>query len=88
MVDKLVAKFKKLVNDDKRRLNIEESNEIEDTVIEKPKKKKKLIIDDDEMQNKFNETQKETFVSSEMLTRSERNSNKKFTKSLSESQMK
>ena len=39
MVDKLVAKFKKLVNDDKRRLNIEESNEIEDTVIEKPKKK-------------------------------------------------
>ena len=53
MVDKLVAKFKKLVNDDKRRLNIEESNEIEDTVIEKPKKKKKLIIDDDEMQNKF-----------------------------------
>lgn len=88
MVDKLVAKFKKLVNDDKRRLNIEESNEIEDTVIEKSKKKKKLIIDDDEMQNKFNETQKETFVSSEMLTRSERNSNKKFTKSLSESQMK
>ena len=89
MVDKLVAKFKKLVNEDKRRLNIEESNEIEETVIEKPKKKKKLIIDDEEIvHNKFNETQKDTFVSSEMLTRSERNNNKKFTKSLSESQMK
>ena len=89
MVDKLVAKFKKLVNEDKRRLNIEESTEIEETVIEKPKKKKKLIIDDEEIvHNKFNETQKDTFVSSEMLTRSERNNNKKFTKSLSESQMK
>ena len=52
MVDKLVAKFKKLVNEDTRRLNIEESTEIEETVIEKPKKKKKLIIDDEEIQDR------------------------------------
>lgn len=88
MVDKLVAKFKKLVNEDKRRLNIEDSNDTEETIIEKPSKRKKILLDDDEpVNNKFNETQKDTFVSSEILTRSERNTNKKFTKSLSESQM-
>lgn len=97
MVDKLVEKFKKIVYEDKKRHKLynddeeeeEEENEIEINNNLKISKKRKIKneYDDNDNRNKFNETQKNTFTSSDLLTRSERNQNKHFTKSFSESQM-
>lgn len=98
MVDKLVEKFKKIVYEDKKRHKLydknedeeeEEENEIESNNNLKISKKRKIKDEDEDNdnRNKFNETQKNTFTSSDLLTRSERNQNKHFTKSFSESQM-
>lgn len=98
MVDKLVEKFKKIVHEEKKRHRLydkndddeeeEEENEINNLKISKKRKIKNEEEDDNDNRNKFNETQKNTFTSSDLLTRSERNQNKHFTKSFSESQMK